>query len=443
MAILIKFKDKIMYDPSRGEKEQLFSITQTYSGALYLKRDTKAATSNTDIHYKIATLDEDVLSVGFPKNKDVTFINNLEVIGKTETDDFVTKDLNINGVKLPNSLTAPADAPEKDITIIPRLENDWVGIDIDSYLKDKIKTHFEINYKTIPTGAIHWCYMTLEEYDKCSEDSILKKDFLLCDGRRYSTKEYPNLAKLAEVLKNQKVTHHIKTSKFYYPDLRNSDVGDGEHFYVPDLRHMFISNTTDTTQIGRYLPDCKGDDETVDHKQHRHFIAYGSYDVKPFNSYHNEQPSAYPNTHVLVTGSSNIQYKDISSEDYTPTQPVIPARQARNNPQYTFKENDEVGILPLYNNPRTGYKGGMIGFGKDDNNEKVNSVPADIFFCRNNTPVLDKNFVGKSSCDINSFVTPDTTTTETTTDTTSDYTSISKGHENYPDFYAMLPLIKI
>jgi hypothetical protein len=86
----------------------------------------------------------------------------------------------------------------------------------------------------------------------------------------------------------------------------------------------------------------------------------------------------------------------------------------------------------------------MIGFGKDDNNEKVNSVPADIFFCRNNTPVLDKNFVGKSSCDFNSFVTPDTTTTETTTETTTtEYTSISKGHENYPDFYAMLPLIKI
>jgi hypothetical protein len=83
----------------------------------------------------------------------------------------------------------------------------------------------------------------------------------------------------------------------------------------------------------------------------------------------------------------------------------------------------------------------MIGFGKDDNNEKVNSVPVDIFFCRNNTPVLDKNFVGKSSCDIKSFDT--TTATTKTTAQKTDYSLISKGHENYPDFYAMIPLIKI
>lgn len=430
MAILIKFKDKIMYDPSRGEKEQLFSITQTYSGALYIDKDNG----------KVKTLDDDVLGVCLTSGS--INVTNLEVIGKTQTNNFVTKDLNINGVKLPNSLTVPADATGDDI--IPRLENDWVGIDIDSYLEDKIKTHFEDNYKTIPTGAIHWCYMTLEEYDKCGEDSILKKDFLLCDGRKYLIEEYPNLAaalRYEKELENGekvkvKVTHHVNTSEFYYPTERDNSDDDDKHFYVPDLRHMFLSNTTDTTQIGRYLPDCKGDDETVDHKQHRHFIAYGSYDVKPFNSYHSEQPSAYPNTHVRVTGSDGIQYKDISS-GYTPTQTVIHANRAYNDTDYSFNKNDVVGVLPLYNNPRTGYKGGMIGFGKDDNNEKVNSVPADIFFCRNNTPVLDKNFVGKSSCDINSFDTPDTT------ETTTDYTRISKGHENYPDFYAMIPLIKI
>jgi hypothetical protein len=65
--------------------------------------------------------------------------------------------------------------------------------------------------------------------------------------------EYPNLAAALgyeKELENGekvkvKVTHHVKASKFYYPGLRDSDVGDGEYFYVPDLRHMFISNTTD------------------------------------------------------------------------------------------------------------------------------------------------------------------------------------------------------
>jgi hypothetical protein len=102
MSILIKFKDKIMCDPTRNDNEQLFSVSQTYSGALYLKNDTKTATSNSDIHYKIATLDEDVLSVSFSKNKDVTFIKKLEVIGKTSCETLKTHELVINGVKLPN-----------------------------------------------------------------------------------------------------------------------------------------------------------------------------------------------------------------------------------------------------------------------------------------------------------------------------------------------------
>ena len=189
-----------MHDPSRGEQEQLFSITQTYSGALYIDNG------------KVKTLDDDVLGVCLTSGS--INVTNLEVIGKTKTANFVTKDLNINGVKLPNSLTAPADAPadvpEDDITPVDEVASDkdiipqrnengvWEGIDIDSYLKRKIKTHFEKNYKTIPTGAIHWCYMTLEEYDKCGEDSILKKDFLLCDGRKY--KKSSKLAKLAKVL---------------------------------------------------------------------------------------------------------------------------------------------------------------------------------------------------------------------------------------------------
>jgi hypothetical protein len=87
--------------------------------------------------------------------------------------------------------------------------------------------------------------MTLDDYtnpDITPDDSILKNDFLLCDGRRYKKDDYPNLAR---VLENQKVIHHVKATKFYYPELRDSS--DGDYFYVPDLRHMFISNTTDNS----------------------------------------------------------------------------------------------------------------------------------------------------------------------------------------------------
>jgi hypothetical protein len=159
--------------------------------------------------------------------------------------------------------------------------------------------------------------------------------------------------------------------------------------------------------------------------------------VKEFNQYHKDYPSIYPNTHIETKLGDTTYYVDITSDDYNPTQPVIPANSI-NNTTYTFNKDSEVGILPLYNNPRTAYKSGMIGFGEDNDKQRVNSVPVDIFFCRNNTPVLDKDFVGKSSCDINSFSMPTKDNNES-----KDYTTISKGHENYPDFYAMLPLIKI
>jgi hypothetical protein len=63
---------------------------------------------------------------------------------------------------------------------------------------------------------------------------------------------YPNLAAALEyekVLENGekvkvKVTHHANTSEFYYPAEREISADD-KYFYVPDLRHMFLSNTTD------------------------------------------------------------------------------------------------------------------------------------------------------------------------------------------------------
>lgn len=86
-----------MCDPTRNDNEQLFSVSQTYSGALYLKKD-----ETTGDICKIATLDEDELSVSFSQNENVILIDNLEVIGKTSCETLKTNDLVINGVKLPN-----------------------------------------------------------------------------------------------------------------------------------------------------------------------------------------------------------------------------------------------------------------------------------------------------------------------------------------------------
>jgi hypothetical protein len=108
-------------------------------------------------------------------------------------------------------------------------------------------------------------------------------------------------------------------------------------------------------------------------------------------------------------------------------------------------------MMPLHNHPYAYYtthggtaSGGMIGFGQriGENNRRehsgANSVSAVYFLSRPNysKPNFNVKYVGRSSYDIDCFVSPSDTSG-------TDYESLSAGHENISVFYAMLPLIKI
>ena len=77
-----------------------------------------------------------------------------------------------------------------------------------------------LSIQSVPTGSIHWFPVTYEQY--CSMISGVKqypneyntsttapsdpliRDYLLCDGRKYKTTEFPELAK---ILINEKITY--------------------------------------------------------------------------------------------------------------------------------------------------------------------------------------------------------------------------------------------
>jgi hypothetical protein len=138
-----------------------------------------------------------------------------------------------------------------------------------------------LDLQTIPTGSIHWFPVTLEQYkelvskngkkpntsfingDDTKPVDPLLRDFLLCDGRKYNNRDFPELAKILwkEPITRWKIAKRsdaapIAANSTMYPyfDTECNNYGpksvdnntiitaDCFTFRVPDLRHMFISS---------------------------------------------------------------------------------------------------------------------------------------------------------------------------------------------------------
>lgn len=366
-----------------------------------------------------------------------------------------------------------ADTTSRKVFLKMNDEGDWVYYTPNTFIENTI---IEIlrSFETVPTGSIHWCPVNIEQYKTlCGDDNKhnitnkdpLVRDFLICDGRKYSCADFPELAK---ILKNEKVSCHVKTKTWYYPSYHDNSEEE-KYFYVPDLRHMFISSvmakgihgTLDdashdarlSPDSGTYTPDCNESGITIDKNQHRHFTAYGTWQVRGYGDYVGEytKNDIYPNTKIAKSDDG------IMSFSYYPTTPVIDLKHFDktndlNPKQFTLSDGDIIGIMPLHNHPYAYYttkdssaSGGIIGFGQRigennrDSHSGANSVAATYFLSRPNypKPTFNVKYIGKSSYDINSFYVDSSSSTDNS------YNSISNGHENKSKFYAMLPLIKI
>lgn len=186
-----------------------------------------------------------------------------------------------------------------------------------------------LSIKSVPTGSIHWFPITYEQYVKMTDNDDdcqypnkfdtergkytdpLIRDYLLCDGRKYKTSEFPELAK---ILYNETVTYwdfegNLKSEKNGEQKAKTNDKGEKEieipdYFRVPDMRTKFISycytkgtnNALTSDQLnndnefitapwnkaGVYTPDNSPKKSNGEiNAPHFHFTAYGTY--TPYN----------------------------------------------------------------------------------------------------------------------------------------------------------------
>lgn len=499
-----------------------------YSDAI--KFDDKALSSinsEADISERmIIGSDSDGYIVNFRFSEEDIEFDNLGVIGITQAkslqiltqkNDREAEILTLNGAKMPtlandsapiqfNTKSTFDDWDEQEIRVTGKHPDNsaliygtlgknnkriWSYKKTSLFIKQLIMEAL-LELETIPTGSIHWFPVNLTQYKELvnknggrhnksftsAEETTpcdpLVRDFLLCDGRKYMNRDFPELAK---TLWNEKITHWTHKDGHYVPtvdettntypktykDKDNKDKLSTKCFRVPDLRHLFITSiqcqggadpasgllvidslsSGNNTTVGTYTPDSIVDPNKKGTDNHRHFTAYGSWEPSDFASY-SEPYNNYPN----------------NSKQTKPVPPITT--------NYLTDKN-EIGIIPMHNRPyrfyspfikndKTATEGGYIGFGERDTYNKhkghrgTESVPAYMFMSRPNQaiPTLNQKFVGLSSFDY-----PSLAQVTYYSDLGLDSNGVLNGDEHQPidvnlygnentgKFYAFLPLIKI
>lgn len=339
------------------------------------------------------------------------------------------------------------------------------------FISDIVKEAL-LSLQTIPTGSIHYVPVTLEQYKELCGNLTpnknipyddngnpladpLVRDFLLCDGRSYRNIDFPELAKVLNrqklfIWEKSKYNNGFLNQKQVFNNYQdeNYQSKDGElivkTFRVPDLRHMFIGavpaygqdsmktqtiNNVSNIDTGNYFPDnlpvytqrYKPDD-------HRHFIAYGSYDFTFYSlnkTFNTSQINGYITHHPKVHRRFNT-VSGVVGCLYLANHPFHQAdtysngfsyRQTKSG-DYEHKGCDSIPghywlSLPLHN----------INTTKKDNFTKHAFATTPQIMC------------GKSSIQIPSY--------NSAAPSNTSLPDALYGHENAPKFIAMLPLIKI
>jgi hypothetical protein len=360
------------------------NIGTTYSDAILFDNDVETAIkSEADITKRmIIGSDSDGYLIGFRISQDNFEFDNLGVIGVAEGNHLsiisaaqtANEDvLVLNGQRMPhipNKIQDAANVPtyragdkteliqpyeyhsknvkitgsgDKSFLLTSQVTGDgdkFYKYQRTNYLIRELILEALMDFQTIPTGSIHWFPVTVEQFKNLVKENggrpnvsfhqneqvdPLLRDFLLCDGRRYNNKDFPELAKILwkEPIRrwrevNRDGTKYMlplwdtecnkygaKDSK-KNPDGSTQTDGNGNPVYeldftfrVPDLRHQFISSTYidgitsiasgsasngikgGKNMVGAWCPD-KTPPSSIEFRndRHAHFISYGSYGKK-------------------------------------------------------------------------------------------------------------------------------------------------------------------
>lgn len=376
-----------------------------------------------------------------------------------------------------------------------------------------------MDFQTIPTGSIHWFPVTLEQFKSLciyngnrpnvshlvggeAVDPLLR-DFLLCDGRCYNNKDFPELAKILwkEPIRRWRPIDNSENYLYPFMDDKCNEYGakepkidkttgeemkdaDGNTiryvdftFRVPDLRHQFISSThiDGTTRVasgsasdgigaksvvGAWCIDNTPPSSThFRDDRHAHFIAYGSYG-KTFHT----------NENVITTGVSLVtSEEDIENDKKLWLDNSVNCSIVYNkNLNDAHFHNGTFTTFLLHNHPYSfGNNTWFRGFGwryntpTDRIHAGVDSIPATMWLSRPkitskeyNEWKMDRITIGMSSPDVASVEEPKdykdideefqgNVKWNETYEPWANYQTDLYGHESSPKYYAMLPFIKI
>ena len=359
-----------------------------------------------------------------------------------------------------------------------------------------------LSVQSVPTGSIHWVPVTYEQYSllvnnnsssqfqvpnkfyKQSEisdtvkpcDPIIR-DYLLCDGRKYKTEDFPELAKIlwkeqiicwdsnGEIILNDDGgQYHINGE----PISSKESTEYPNYFRVPDLRTKFISyvdapsvinpideepskigeyKDKESNQTGLYTPDnAAHNPKGRGTGEHFHFSAYGTNneynitygnlnDLYHFNSWTLDElkeklptEDFSPRTWYLSTSGGSLSEKDSSGTDNHGSYGFAWGFGASPNRRRKQSSHDVITAIALLSAP-------------DGGHEVWKSEP-DVGLTSKSIPIYkipENNETSYTIMEYDSF----DNYIELETGISKDAPSTRYGHENAPKFYAMLPLIKI
>lgn len=258
-------------------------ITITDEIAEYFHYEDDVTTALNNQFVTVSTSDGVLLDMSI-RNDAIQF-NNLYVLGALKTPNLVVyqnenNTFNIGGINMPNKHLDKGDytnnTPSEYYIDNGVVTGEALSDKLDDYYflintsEDDEPTKFEFeNVRTLikkftnealaelnslPAGSIHWVPVNIEEYEallkksdanKHNSDDLnantLIRDFLLCDGSRYKSKDFPELAKI------------LNGERVVYWNFESQELGSGammpfaetnenkeNTFRVPDLRSMFI-----------------------------------------------------------------------------------------------------------------------------------------------------------------------------------------------------------
>lgn len=498
--VIPKFREKIIHWTTTGGTEVSYPVSASYKGILRLSPNDDATlmeqepmvafNEEVENYYRdsidpaitqqfIRISTSDGYFVGLRLSQYELESDDIYVIGPAKFEllrIYAEKD---NAFKIKQNTALPARVNQDttvQITADEKIDEDISGVDVHNTLDrsailishDLEERNFVyqqttqlirelvieslLDLSTVPTGSIHFTPISIAEYKKLIQkgypnnyfqkensttpnDPIIR-DYLVCDGSLYRNVDYPELAK---VLEGERIDYWALDSEkgrmvqeTHYNDYGTSTHDDGEKvFRVPDLRARFIKSLF----LSRDLADSAWNETGM-----------YSNDARPVKS------ASTVDNHVHYVGSAFWQPAP-NNKDYATV-----AEEDKKTGKWKLKDKPGViaptngGLERAAGSYGNGYWGDHYSWGCVKQSVWVNnagyflSIPAEYDY---QTPNCVAN-VGLSSVDIVSCVEKPTQDSQVSYNKYKDfnqYTSTgaadSYGMENVPEFYCMLPLIKI